>query len=80
MGTAFLMAGVINLAASLWYVIVTVCWRGQQLDTVDFVTGLLGLVVLILLGRLLIRQHLTTNTNFLERLIVAFRISERKNT
>ena len=45
---------------------------------IPIVIGIVG-VVSILLGLLLPRQHLVTNTNFLHRVIVAFNIGEQAN-
>ena len=66
-------------ASSTWFAIgsldVTTCCRNERSV---IVTGLVGLAS-FLLGGLFIRQHLTTNTNFLHRVIVAFNIGEQTN-
>ena len=42
----------------------------------DWTAGSVGLMS-ILLGLLLMRQHVVTKTNFLERIVVAFEISKQ---
>ena len=75
LAASFLVAGVVNLVFAICSLDVATCWRDQRSA---IVTGLVGLVSL-LLGRLLTRQHLTTSTNFLYRVIAAFNIGEEAN-
>ena len=71
LAASFLMAGVVNLA----FVIFSLCLPSKPFP------GLVGVVVVvsILLGRLLLRQHLVTHTNFLRRVIVAFNIRKERD-
>ena len=73
LAASFLVAGFVNWAvfAVCWFE-VTTCCRDQRLAVI----GGVGLVS-ILLGRLLTRQHLVTNRNFLHRVMIAFNISEQ---
>ena len=71
LATSFLLAGVVNLGFAICSFGVT------MIPGVPHVTGVVG-VFSILLGRLLTCQHLVTNINFLERVAVAFKISEQR--
>ena len=75
LAASFLVAGVVNLVFAICSFDVTTCCL---VHGVPVVTGVVG-VVSILLGLLLTRQHLVTNTNFLLRVIVAFNIGEQTN-
>ena len=79
------MAGVVNLAfATICSVVVKWAFAVCSVDAtkccpvqgVPVVIGIVG-VVSVLLGLLLTRQHLVTNTNFLHRVIVAFNVGEQ---
>ena len=70
---SFLVAGVVNSGVfAVCWIDVATCCRDQRLAVI----GVVGLVS-ILLGQLLARQHLVTNTNFLHRVMVAFNISKQ---
>ena len=70
LAASFLMAGVVNLV----FAICSLCLQNQRCPVaVCVVVGLVSIV----LGGFLLRQHLITNTNFLQRLIVAFKFCEK---
>ena len=78
LAASFLVAGVINVINVLFAICsldITTCCRDQLLAVLAGIVG----AVSVLLGWLLMRQHLVTNTNFLHRVIVAFKLSEQKN-
>lgn len=72
LAASFLVAGIVNLVATCGFA-VTDCPQNQCFPVV---IGCLFGLISILFGALLMRQHLVTNTNFLERIVVAFNISE----
>ena len=71
LAAAFLVAGVVNASYLIWPL--------KVMDLSQAMNGVVG-VISIMLGLLLMRLHLETNTNFLHRLIVAFRISDQANS
>ena len=73
LAASFLVAGVVNLAFAICSLDATTCCPAQG---VPVVIGIVGLVS-ILLGLLLTKQHLVTNTNFLHRVVVAFNVGEQ---
>ena len=73
LAASFLVAGVVNLVFAICSFDVATCCRDQRHAVVAGVVGLVS----ILLGRLLTRQHLVTNTYFLHRVIVAFKLGEQ---
>ena len=74
LGTVFLWAGAVNLALVICSLLLAICTRNEwDPDVAVCIVGITSLA----LGWQLMRQHLTTNTNFLRRVIVAFMISKR---
>ena len=73
LAASFLLAGVVDLVVATCSLDLATCSRYQR----AVVGGGIGLVS-ILLGLLLMRQHLVTNTHFLQRVILAFKVSEQK--
>ena len=74
LATAFLMAGVVNLAHVIYSLLAAICTRNECCqDVVILIVGSISMGI----GCFLMRQHLTTNTNFLRRVMVAFNISKR---
>ena len=76
LAAAFLSAGVLNLAHAICSLLLKICTWDQCFQVV---VGLIVGSISIGFGWQLMRQHLTTNTNFLRRVIVAFKLSERQN-
>ena len=65
--------GFVGLAMlSIFVVTIAIC----AFVACDWMAGSVGLMS-ILLGLLLMRQHVVTKTNFLERIVVAFEISKQ---
>ena len=75
LAASFLLAGVVDLVVATCSIDLTPCLRNQRFPVV--VGGVIGSASIVL-GWLLMRQHLVTNTHFLQRVLVAFNISEQK--
>lgn len=76
LAAAFLSAGAVNLTHAICSLCLTIYTRSPcSQEVVGLIVGLVS----IGFGWQLMRQHLTTSTNFLRRVIVAFAISEREN-
>ncbi len=82
LATAFLLASVVNLAhanCSLLHSLLRAIGTRNACcqDVVGLIVGSIVGLTSLALGWQLMRQHLTTNANFLRRVIVAFKISKR---
>lgn len=74
LATAFLSAGAVNLVDVICSLLRAICTRNEcHLDVAVLLVGSIS----IGLGWQLMRQHLTTNTSFLQRVLVAFNVSGR---